>query len=112
MVVQLLAGVVAVEILAVPLDLVRRVLDAPDAAVPGILRHADRVAEAPAEHDAVGGVVQRSAGDRRHIEALDHGPAARDRRGFHVEVAAGAAGDEQQLRVLRGDEQRARRMTS
>lgn len=107
-VVQLLTGVVSVDVDPVPGQHVDRVLDGPDAARGGVLRDADVVAHAPAQDPAViGVVVDLAARQGAQVEDLDHGAALLDVLGAHVEVVVAPARDDELGGVLLGHCQRA-----
>lgn len=69
--VQLLSGVVLVDVGAVPGDLIDRVLHAEDAARGRLLGDADRVSESPAQHRAVVGKVECRVGQGLHVKGAD-----------------------------------------
>lgn len=111
--VELLAGVIRVNVLAVPPQVIDRVLDGPDAARRGVLGDADRVAEAPAEQRALevriralplAGAV---GGQRADVEGAQLRVAGVAVGGGGVVVALAAARHEQHVRVLAGQQQRA-----
>lgn len=109
-IVELLGGVVAVNVLALAGELVDRVLDRPDAAV-GVLGDADRVAQAPAEDVAVEELVGARVGvELGQVEAADLRVARLNVAGVVVLVGLAAAGDEQGAGLLLGHEQRAGRV--
>lgn len=92
----------------VPREHVHRVLDGPDAARGGVLSDADVVAHAPAQDPAVVGVVVGAAGRQgAQVKDLDHGAAALDVLGPHIEVGVAAARDDELVGLLLGHEQRA-----
>lgn len=104
-VVELLTGVVGVDVDAVPRELVDRVLDGPDAAGGGVLGDANIIAQAPPQDAAIVVVVVGPAG--RHIKGLDHGAAALDVLGAHVQVVVAPPGDDEDVGLLLGHGQRA-----
>lgn len=108
--VELLAWVVLVHVGPVPEHLVDRVLDAKDAATRRLFRHADRVAQPPAQHPALGGVVVGGVGGIGHVERTDLGNACRYILGSAIDVAAAAFGDEEHARLFGRHQERPSRM--
>lgn len=104
--VKLFAGVVLVDVGAEAVDLVGAVFDAVQAARAGMLGYADRVAEAPADEGPLAGVVVGlGAGEGGDVEGADLGNARGFLGGGVVDVVAAAAGDEEEVGMLLGEQE-------
>lgn len=99
--VELLARVVLVDIFAVAGNAIDGVLDRVDAAGDGVLAYADRVAQAPAEHDAVFVVVVGlgGAGHVGDVEGADLRETVVEDLGLGL-VAVGAAARDEEVAVF------------
>ena len=110
MVVEFFARVVCVDVDAETVQVVGAVLDAEDAPCGGVLGDADRVAQAPADEEARGGVVVGAGGggEAGDVEGADLGDARGLLGGEVVHVLAAASGDEEEAGLLAGEEEGAR----
>lgn len=91
--VHLLARVIFMDVHAISLDLVHRVLNAKQAPRRGMLSNSNRVPQAPPETEALGIETIATAGNIVQVERLDLAMAGGEHSSLKVHVGSAASAD-------------------